>query len=115
MLRASGESTGDDYDIDGIKNGDASSIGVPHGQLLIDFAEAVALRDDERRAELADQVVEVLGAEGFVDASGVIAVFNSIVRVADACGIPIDPVRAEATRELRKTLEIDKYIGVQPD
>ena len=101
MLRASGEFTGDDYDLDGIKNGDASSVGVPHGQLLIDFAEAVALRDDERRADLAEAIVEALGPEGLVDASGVVATFNSIVRVADACGIPVDPARAEARPDVQ--------------
>ena len=115
MLRASGEYTGDNWDLDAISSGDASSCGVPHAQVLIDFAEAVATGDEARRRELAEAGRAAIGIEGFVDAAGVIGNFSAIVRIADACGIPLEAPKEEATREIRERLGVNAYVGVQPD
>lgn len=115
MLRASGEFTGDDWDLDAISSGDASGCAIPHAQVLIDFAEAVATGDEARRRELAEAVTAAIGAEGFVDAVGVVSTFHAIVRIADACGIPLEEPKEEATREIRERLGVNAYVGVQPD
>lgn len=115
MLRASGEFTGDNWDLDAISSGDASGCAIPHAQTLIDFAEAVVTGDEARRRELAEAMTAALGHEGLVDAAGVVGTFNAIVRVADACGIPLEEPKEEATRDMRERLGVNAYMGVQPD
>ncbi len=82
---------------------------MPHAQLLIDFAEAVAGGDDGDAAPLGAEIERTLGAEALVDTAGVIATFNAIVRIADATGIPIEDAKAEATVDIRAALGIDDY------
>ena len=65
-------------------------------------------RSDDAAA-LGGDVVAALGAEGLVDAAGVIATFNAIVRVADASGIPLEEAKREASVEIRTELGIDTY------
>jgi hypothetical protein len=115
LLRASGQFTGDDYDLDGISSGDVADIGIPHAQLLMGYAEAVVGGDEARRRELGEAIVAALGEEGLVDAAGVIGTFNAIVRVADACGIPLEAEKEQATREMRARLGVDDFEGHQPD
>ncbi len=107
MLRASIEQTGADYDLNGvIGEGDG---GIPHGGLLIEFAEAVIGSDDARLSRAREQLLQALGPAALVDAAGVVATFNAIDRVADATGTPIDEQRIEASAEMRTQLGIDRY------
>ncbi len=107
MLRASIEQTGADYDLNGvIGEGDG---GIPHGGLLIEFAEAVIGSDDARLSRAREQLLQALGPAALVDAAGVVATFNAIDRVADATGTPIDEQRIEASAETRTQLGIDRY------
>ena len=93
--------------------GDVRRSGVPHAQLLIDFAEAVVTARRDDAAALGGDVVAALGAEGLVDAAGVIATFNAIVRVADASGIPLEEAKREASVDIRAELGIDTYRETQ--
>ena len=57
-LRVSGEHEGQDVNVAAISNktdGGASS-NVPHGELLIEFVEAVLSRDEEHRDALAERL-----------------------------------------------------------
>jgi hypothetical protein len=107
MLRASIEHTGANYNLDGvIGDGDG---GIPHGGLLIEFAEAAIVGDDARLSAAREQVLKTLGPESLVDAAGIVATFNAIDRVADATGTPIDEERLEPTAEMREHLGIDRF------
>ena len=97
----------------GIASGDVRRSGVPHAQLLIDFAEAVVTARSDDAAALGGDVAAALGAEGLVDAAGVIATFNAIVRVADASGIPLEQAKREASVDIRAELGIDTYRETQ--
>ena len=44
-----------------------------------------------------------------VDAAGTAASFNSVVRAADASGIPIDEFKADAAREILDDLGMDDF------
>ena len=83
--------------------------GIPHGGVLVAFAEAVLGSDDDRLARARARLTAALGAEALVDAAAVVANFNAIDRIADATGIPIDPERVEPTAELRAELGIDAF------
>jgi hypothetical protein len=80
--------------------------GVPFGALLSRFAEAVATGDFA--AERAE-VLEQMGPEALVDAAGVIAVFNAVVKVADGIGIPLEDFKADTSAGFRADLGIDGF------
>ena len=57
--------------------------GIPHGALLIEFAESVLADDDHRLAAARTTLVDAMGAAALVDAAGIVGFFNAIDRVAD--------------------------------
>ena len=106
MLRASVESTGDDVELLGV-TGEASS-GVPHGDVLVRFAEQVVVDGedlDRARAELVD----AMGPAALVDAAAVVGNFERMVRIADGTGTPLDAPVAAMTGQLRAALGLDDY------
>ena len=109
MLRVSAQTTSSEVDLQAI-NGDAASaaVGIEFGPELMRFAESVAMRS----ANLADRRAELLEAAGplaLVDAAGVAANFQRMVRIADAIGIPVDDMNAEIGRGVRTELGIDRF------
>ncbi len=81
VLRASGEKDGKDFDLDSVVGSGDGDAGVLHGKLLLSFAEA----------------------------AGTAASFNSVVRVADATGIPIDEFKADDAREILNDLGVEDF------
>ena len=82
--------------------------GVDHGALLLEFTEAVVQRSDSLGAA-RERVVQAIGARAAVDAAGVVANFQRMVRIADATGIPVDPYIAERTGPVAKTLGLEAF------
>lgn len=109
LLRASGETTHQDYDLTLINGAGAGDGGVPHGRLLVSFAEAALGRDDARLDAKRQQLVATLGADALVDVAGVAGLFDAIDRVADATGIPLEAEKLAATVDVRARLGIGKY------
>lgn len=83
--------------------------GIPHGRLLVEFAEAVVLGPDARLAAARDKIRTNLGVEALVDAAGVCGLFNAIDRVADSTGIPLEPDKAEESADYRGALGINRF------
>jgi hypothetical protein len=108
LLRESSAATGEKYDLR-VLTGAGGDGNIPHGALLVAFADAVLDGDDGHLAAIRSQIAERLGAVALVDAAAVAATFNAIDRVADATGIPIEEAKAAATAELRATLGIDAF------
>jgi hypothetical protein len=109
LLRASGPIHDRAYDlgaVTGVVDGDG---GVPHGKLLIGFAEAVLSDDGIALTRARGALQEALGAAGLVDAAGVVGLFNAIDRVADATGIPLEPEKAAASADFRAALDLDRF------
>lgn len=96
--------TGDDYSLEGVRHGGAS--GVTHGEELLAFAEALMIGDEASLDRARREVVDALGEAAFVEAAGVAAQFNGIVRIADATGIPVDPDDEEFTQAIQAELGI---------
>ena len=107
LLRESGKHYGESYSLDGV-TGDGDG-GVPHGRLLLDFAEAAIGGTKAEIDSTRQALIAAVGTEGFVDAAGVVASFNAVVRIADATGIPVEPFKLERTVEERAALGIDDW------
>ena len=109
MLRESSQQTSalDNLNLQGTVNPEADT-GVPHGNLLTAFAEA-AVHQTDALPGLRDQIVAELGVQELVDAAGVVANFQRMVRIADGCGIPLDEFTKDATDDCREELGLHEY------
>ena len=72
-------------------------------------AEERAPEIAEARLRARKALIAAVGEEGFVDAAGVVASFNAVVRIADATGIPVEDFKLEKTVEERAALGIDDW------
>ncbi len=109
MLRVSSKLIGEDVNLQTVTSGSEVVSGVPHEAELIQFAEASLGDDDDEIANARRQAREKLGDAGVVDAAGVIANFQRMVRIADGAGIPLDTPMAIASAPMRSKLGIDSY------
>jgi hypothetical protein len=108
LLRESSKTKGENYDLT-LLTGTGGDGSIPHGALLVQFAEAVLGRDDERLAAIQSEIRAALGDAALVDAAAIAATFNAIDRVADATGIPIEDNKAEVTADFRAALGINAF------
>ncbi|MFT5351075.1 MAG: hypothetical protein ACI909_003111 [Planctomycetota bacterium] len=106
-LSLSGKHTGDEYALEAAIGHDANDGGLPHGDLLNEYVEAVCSHDDERTILARQQLVLELGEAAMVDAAAVIAAFNGYPRAADATGIPLEEFKEVASEEMRAALGLD--------
>ena len=88
MLRESMQISGKQVDVSGVAQGFDESVDIPHATTLVEFAEAVVLRDAARTEAARRSLRSNLGEAGFVDACAIVAAFHGFVRIADAIGIP---------------------------
>ena len=87
----------------------AGDTGIQHGDLMIEFAEAV-LGDDDARLEAARKaILNALGSDAVVDSAGVAGLFNAIDRVADSTGAPLEADKEEMSAALRAEIGIDAF------
>lgn len=108
LLRASGETRGERYDLHAVTD-EAVESGVPHGELLTAFAEASVQGSPEELTAARDALERAMGPEAVVDAAGVAANFQRMVRIADATGIPLDKPVAVFSVDMREELGIDAF------
>jgi hypothetical protein len=73
---------------------------------LIQFAEAVLGTDDILLDRLRDELITDMDAGTLSDTAATVASYNSIVKIADAMGIPLDVETAEETADMRTELGI---------
>jgi len=90
-------------------NGTTSDAGVAHGARLVAFAEAVMADDLPVRERERHALRAVLSDECFVDAAAIVAAFNVVDRIADATGIPLDPMLAAMGGDLRDALDLGRF------
>ena len=109
LLRASGEFAGEDLDLESINARGLEQCGIADAPLLVAFADALAGGDAAQLSEVRDQVRSALGEAALVDTCAVAAVFNAVVRIADATGIPLEAYKEEISTDLRRDLGIDAY------
>ena len=83
--------------------------GVAHGARLLAFTDAVMRDEDASVARERRALAAVLSPEAFVDACAVIAAFNVVDRVADATGIPLDPMMVAMSGDIRQQLQLARF------
>ena len=112
MLRGSNEQAGRKVDLMAVTGEAGDDVGVPDGQLLCAFAEAVLGNDGEARDEMRSKVRKALGDEALVDAAAVVALFTMADRCADSAGIPLEDEKVERTEGLRSELGLNEFRNI---
>jgi len=92
-------------------NGDeaATDGDVTHARELMKFAEAFARRDEQALTEARSNLLREAGPEVLVDAAGVAANFQRMVRIADSTGIPLDERNVALSAGVRKELNLERF------
>ena len=85
MLSWSSHQDGTPADVDALASGDGVA-GLPHGALLMAFAEAIAQWDEAALASARDALVGATSEAFMIDAAAVAANFEMMTRVADGTG-----------------------------
>ena len=100
----------DDVDVRAVDGGEhADHSGVDHGRELLDFAEAIAARDENAIRASRNALAAAAGVDAMVDAAAVAANFQRMSRIADASGIPLDKHVMVMTHGIRKRLGVEKF------
>jgi hypothetical protein len=114
MLRESMQISGKQVDVRGVTQGFDEEVDIPHAAALVEFAEAVVLRDAPRTAAARVVLHGALGDAGLVDAAAIVAGFHGFVRIADAIGIPYTTAAGgRDVPELREQAGINAFYRVQ--
>ncbi len=116
MLRESMQSEGKQVDVAGVTRGFGDDVGIPHAAELVEFTEAVVLRDAKRSDAARAKLLAALGEAGLVDTCAVAAAFHGFVRIADAIGIPhYATADSGDLAELREQAGINAFYRVAGD
>lgn len=108
LLRGSGRHTGDDYDLTAIVEEGGTGGGIAAAAALGTYADAF-FDGGTGFAAARDRLHAEIGDAALVDAAGVLAIFNAVVRIADATGIPLEAQKAEMSEDFRDALGIGDY------
>ena len=109
LLRASGEHTGDAYDLSAVLGDSGKDTGIPNADVLIRFAETAIGYDGDATAAAREAAIGQMGEAALVDAAAIAANFDAIDRVADAIGIPLEEEKAAISADFREELGIDNF------
>lgn len=114
MLRESMQITGREVDVRGVSDGFEAGVDIPHAAQLVEFAEAVVLRDEARMDAARAALLAAIGSAGLVDAAAVVGAFHGFVRIADAIGIPYTTAaRGGDVPELRERAGVNEFYRVR--
>ena len=114
MLRVSAKNNEVKVDIQGVNgNEEATGLGVGFGVELMKFAESLALDEEEALAIARERLLEEAGEAVLVDAAGVAANFQRMVRIADAIGIPVDDVNDQNRKQVWEELGLESFSSAQ--
>lgn len=109
MLRVSSTVNGVEINISSVNGGLDSDGGVKQGARLIAFTEAVMRGDEQAITRERAALRDVLSPEGFVDVAATIGTFNVVDRIADATGIPLDPMLETMSVDVRRDLDLARF------
>ncbi len=108
MLRESAKASNVAVDLRVVTNSGLDS-GVPHGGVLLAFADAVTGTDGAALRRAREAIVEQLGAGALVEIAAIAANFSMNDRVANATGIPMEGLFFKTSVDYRKELGINDF------
>lgn len=91
-----------------VVNGEGDG-GIPCGGELMKFAEAVASGDEAALVTGRQNLLDAAGPEVLVDAAGVAANFQRMVRIADSTGIPVDGMMQTLGGSIQEELKLRRF------
>jgi hypothetical protein len=110
MLSLSADLSNADINLQVINGDESAAEGdIVHAKALMNFAESFASRDEDTLAGARQKLFDEAGAEVLVDAAGVAANFQRMVRIADCTGIPLDTRSAAMSVGVRKELQLERF------
>ena len=109
LLRASSKATEKNVSLS-CAIGEPIATDIEHGELLLKFTEAANNHSPELH-NLTEEIISNMGEMAFIKASSIVAIFNGLVRSADAMGIPLDDVTMSNTSKEREDLGLNDYQG----
>jgi hypothetical protein len=83
--------------------------GVPGGELLLAFADAIIGTDRAALDAARTALAEGLGSAAVTGASAVAANFSKNDRIANGVGIPVDDMIMKVTGDIRDQLGLNDY------
>ncbi len=83
--------------------------GVEGGRQLLEFADALLGTDRAALDRARESLANIMGREAIAGVAAVAATFSMNDRIANACGIPIEPSVLKATKKLRQALGLNNY------
>lgn len=113
MLRVSTQTHATELDLDAVNGNAESASRVRFGAELVRFAAAVATREPDELAAARAALLAAAGPRVLVDAAGVAANFQRMVRIADATGIPVDDIGTEMSRQIRDGLNLERFASAR--
>ena len=110
MLSLSADLSNATVNLQMINGDEAATAGdVAHASVLMKFAEAFARRDEQELQQARQALLQEAGPEVLVDAAGVAANFQRMVRIADSTGIPLDERNVALSAGVRKELDLGRF------
>lgn len=108
VLRASAEIQGIAVELGGLTD-PSSTTGLPGGDTLIEFADALLGRDERRLDKARDAVIALGGKDGLFAASIIAGNFTRNDRIANAIGIPLEKDFVDQSADFREALGINRF------
>ena len=114
MLSLSADISHSSVDLQMINGDEAATVGdVAHAKALMNFAEAIARRDETALLQARQVLEQEAGAAVVVDAAAVAGNFQRMVRIADSTGIPLDTRSAALSMGVRKELDLRRFASAE--
>ena len=109
LLRASSKATEKKVSLS-CAIGEPITSDIEHGELLLKFTEKANNHPPEVKSS-TEEAISNMGERAFIKAASIVAIFNGLVRSADAMGIPLDDVTMLNTSQEREDLGLNNYQG----
>ena len=109
MLSLSAEASDTDIDLQIVNGSENANDAVAFANELMLFAESVASRDETALTSARARLLDVAGNNRLVDAAGVAANFQRMVRIADSAGIPIDDRMGALSGNIQEQLDLRRF------
>jgi len=115
MLRVSANKTDSKIDINMVMGEEShNDTDIQYAKELMEFAGSLASRDEEKLKIARDKLATIAGELVLVDAAGVAANFQRMVRIADSTGIPVDSNDNEISNAVRADLDLYQFDQLNP-